>query len=291
MGHKLLDSGALLRLDDFAGIRVARPCPSATWSPVRQPHEWKPHLRFEPAAGGSGSWSGALDGRAAEAWALRTEAGFELGLWPGPNGQVGAFPEQHANWRWLRATCAASPRPLRVLNLFAYTGGSTLACAAAGNAEVTHIDGSRAALARARDNAARSGLARAPIRWIAEDVTTFVERAARRGESFDGVILDPPAFGRGGAKKREWRIERDLPPLLGSLRILLGSDPAFMLLSAHDPRWPTERLEEHIDALGFHQVDTTSGVMMLSPGSGNPLPMGCFCRFANPRLGTWNDEY
>ncbi|KAL3915838.1 MAG: hypothetical protein SGPRY_007062 [Prymnesium sp.] len=212
--------------------------------------------------------------------------GFSLALWAGPNGQLGAFPEQHSNWAWLHAACLASPSPLRVLNLFGYTGGSTLACAASGQAELTHLDGSRAAVARARSNADRSSLSAAPIKWIAEDATTYVSRAVRRGERFDGVILDPPAFGRGGAKKKEWRIERDLPPLLDSLRLLLGEEPAFVLLSSHDPRWAPSRLEQSIRALDFVDGKITSGTMRLHATSGKHLDMGGYCRYISSRLDT-----
>ena len=220
-GYALLDSGNRARLESFGGRVLSRPCPSATWRPGLPSAEWQAAELSLTADG----WSGADAGGE---WRLSTESGFSLDLWPGENGQVGAFPEQWDNWRWLKATCeaAGSTRRLRVLNLFAYTGGSTLACAASGAADVAHVDGARAAVSRARANAELSGLAAAPVRWLAEDALTFVERAVRRGEAYDGVVLDPPAFGRGGAKKKvDWRIERDLERLLRLLGDLLGDEP------------------------------------------------------------------
>ena len=206
--YQLIDSGGFRRLERLGGLTVARPCPSASWMPGLPPQEWQSDLTLTE----DGVWEGAQD--QLEEWRLDAEAGFSLGLWPGENGQLGAFPEQRANWRWLRAACEARPSSVRVLNLFGYTGGSSLACAASGNAEVTHLDGAKAAVTRARSNAELSGLAEQPVRWIVDDVLTFAERAVRRGDQYDAIVLDPPAFGRGGPKKRDWRIERDLPRLL-----------------------------------------------------------------------------
>ena len=169
------------------------------------------------------------------------------------------------------------------MNLFSYTGGSTLACAA-GGAAVTHLDGARSAVSRARRNARLAGLGDAPVRWIADDALTFVERAVRRGEVYDGIVADPPAFGRGGGKK-EWRIDKSLPKLLALLPALLADPPAFVLLSCHDQKWPRERLEEALsDALPAARRGGRweSGAMTLraGEGGGRDLPMGCFARWS-----------
>ncbi|EOD17179.1 hypothetical protein EMIHUDRAFT_118676 [Emiliania huxleyi CCMP1516] len=191
--YRLLDSGGASRLESFGDLVVRRPCPSALWQPGLPASRWdSADLVLRPEA--DGAWEGARANQLGEQWYMASEAGFSLGLWPGQNGQVGAFPEQGTNWRWLRSACEASPRRIRVLNLFGYTGGSSLACLASRNADVTHLDGARAAVSRARSNAELSGLSGEPV----DDALTYVRRAARRGERYDGIVLDPPAFGRGG---------------------------------------------------------------------------------------------
>jgi len=176
-----------------------------------------------------------------------------------------------------------APTGLQVLNLFGYTGGSSLACLASRNADVTHLDGARAAVSRARSNAELSGLSGEPVRWIVDDALTYVRRAARRGERYDGIVLDPPAFGRGA--KREWRIDRDLPLLSGLLAEVLSDDPSFVLLSAHDPRWPVAALDGQLREItrGASAVRgrCERGEMLLrARGGGRDLPMGVYSRWA-----------
>ena len=294
--------------------------------------EWRgPDLSWALAAAGEEADGGgaAAPGRSAAApappgdgdsgaWCMAASCGVRLGLCPGPSGQLGAFPEQAPNWAWLRAQCERAPprargAPLRVLNLFGHTGGSTLACAAAdapaaalagsadgasasagGAVEVVHLDGARSAVRRARANAQLSGLGAAPVRWLAEDTLTYVRRAVRRGERFDGLILDPPAFGRGGTKRAEWRLGRDLPLLVELLRELLSDEPAFVLLTCHDAKWPAEQLRAALDDLvrggtsgsgRAHEAPACEhGQMVLraSEPGGQDLPMGAFARCAWP---------
>ena len=153
-----------------------------------------------------------------------------------PSGQVGVFPEQRENWDWI-ARQVAKPQamlgPARVLNLFAYTGGSTLAAAAAG-AEVVHIDAVQKIVDRARENAAFSGLAERPIRWIAEDAVKFCRRELKRGKQYDAVILDPPSYGHG-PKGEPWKIDTDLLPLLKLCGELTAENRAFVLVTCHSP--------------------------------------------------------
>jgi 23S rRNA (cytosine1962-C5)-methyltransferase len=155
-----------------------------------------------------------------------------------PSGQIGVFPEQEPNWRWVAkrvgdATRAAPDTPPAVLDLFAYTGLGTLAAARAG-AAVTHVDAAKNLLAWARHNATLSGLGDVPIRWIAEDAPTFVAREGRRGRRYDGLILDPPSYGHGTGS-RTWRLERDLPDLLRACGRITPQRPAFLLLTCHTP--------------------------------------------------------
>ena len=298
-GYALLDSGDGRRLETFGRFTLVRACPSATWPRGLPAARWaeadvaydgdawsgRRLAEVEAASAGAGADADA-DGGGAVDWTLANDrAGVRLALDLGANGQIGVFPEQWKNWDWLRRECARrdGDAPPRVLNLFSYTGGSTLACAA-GGAAVTHLDGARSAVSRARRNARLAGLGDAPVRWIADDALTFVERAVRRGEVYDGIVADPPAFGRGGGKK-EWRIDKSLPKLLALLPALLADPPAFVLLSCHDQKWPRERLEEALsDALPAARRGGRweSGAMTLraGEGGGRDLPMGCFARWS-----------
>ena len=310
-GYELLDSGGYERLELFGGRIVARPCPSATWRRGAPASLWaQATLRYVDAPKGGereGEWIGevssdaaddaAKDDSATADWQMDSGCGFALALQQGRSGQVGAFPEQRDNWHWLREACAdacedaafhvgeaARPSELRVLNLFAHTGGSTLACAAAGGIEVVHLDGARSAIGRARMNADLSGLADAPVRWVSEDALTYCERALKRGERFDGLIVDPPAFGRGGKKKGvEWRISRDMPRLLELLEALLTDTPAFVLLTCHDARWPSATLAEEVERLlgsrGRAGHVEHGGMVLRAAKGGRDLPMGQFARW------------
>ncbi|MDE2038250.1 MAG: class I SAM-dependent methyltransferase [Patescibacteria group bacterium] len=230
-GYELLDSGEGEKLERFGGFVLARPDPQALW-PKRLP---------------KARWAAAdayftRDEKSAD-WAFRKElpaswpasfAGLNMLIKPTAFKHTGLFPEQAPNWEWLRSLVAKrgarGPRP-SVLNLFGYTGGATLACASAG-AEAAHIDGSKSAVSWARENAALSGLKDAPIRWIVEDARTFVEREARRGRTYDGILMDPPAFGRGPSGE-VWKIEEHLLPLIEGCRKLLSPDPLFFLINGY----------------------------------------------------------
>ena len=155
-------------------------------------------------------------------------------------GHVGVFPEQAANWDWIENCISSAGCSMNVLNLFAYTGGSTLAALRAG-ARVTHVDGARNIVAWARRNAEANQLANAPVRWIVEDVTKFVGREVRRGARYDAVILDPPSYGHG-ARGEVWRLAKDLPLLLERCAELTCEARQFMLLTCHTPGFTDDRL-------------------------------------------------
>ncbi len=235
--YQLVDSGDFKRLEHIGGFLIERPAPAAVWSPSLAMETWKgAQARFERLSEGNGRWhfSGPdLKGKSFEVrlgsipFVLRM-TGF---------GHLGLFAEQEPNWRRLQEVLKqpsfSSSAPAEVLNLFAYTGGSTMACALAG-ARVTHVDASKTSVDWARENAARAGLAEAPIRWIVEDVQAFVARELRRGRRYQGLILDPPSFGRG-PKGQTWKIEEHLIPLLRDLAQLMDPERGFVLLSSHSP--------------------------------------------------------
>ncbi|MEO5941040.1 MAG: SAM-dependent methyltransferase [Candidatus Limnocylindrales bacterium] len=218
---ELLDAGDGRRLDRL-GVRVVdRPAPAALW-PQRLPAvDWAAaDLRFDR----DGGWAASEEGP----WTVATD-GLTLELRPTEAGQIGLFPEQLGFWPWLRGALAGRPDP-SVLHLFAHTGATTLALAAAG-ARVSHVDGSRPAVAWARRNAELSGLTEWPIRWIVDDALAFTEREARRGRRYDGIVLDPPSFGHG-PKGSRWELGDALPALLDACAAV-ATDDAFVLLTAH----------------------------------------------------------
>jgi 23S rRNA (cytosine1962-C5)-methyltransferase len=234
--YALLDFGDGRKLERFGQFILDRPCPATEGGRRADPQTWsKATARFEltgeQRGGQRGQWSptGALP----ESWTIAIDT-LRFEIKPTDFGHVGLFPEQIANWRWIaeQITKAAqsNARP-KVLNLFAYTGGSTLAAAAAG-AEVVHVDSSRAAVAWARRNAELSGLSAAPIRWIVEDAPRFVRRELARGNRYDAVILDPPSYGHGPAGEA-WKLENDLPALLSNCLALPAGRPNFILLTCH----------------------------------------------------------
>src|SRR5262245_59076067 len=236
--YELLDAGDGARLERFGARVVARPLPAAERG-RRDPAAWRTaSMTFEPDQG----WTGQDP---ASPWEV-TIAGLRVELRPTPTGQVGLFPEQAASWEWLRDRV----RPgMEVLNLFAYAGVVTLVASAAG-ASVVHVDGSRPTVAWARRNAALSGLADRPIRWIVDDAAAFVARELRRGRRYDGVVLDPPSYGHG-AGGRVWRLEADLAPLLDQVADLIGGPDGFVLLTAHTHGfWPDRLAEEVAVSLG-----------------------------------------
>jgi 23S rRNA (cytosine1962-C5)-methyltransferase len=231
--YELVDAGVRRRLERLGALTVDRPAPTADGYRLT-PDAWGgADLRFDAGAGWSGpAWP-------AEPWPVAVD-GLTMELRATASGGVGLYPEHAANLRWLAAQVAtqgaarvatgpSTDRAPQVLNLFAHTGLATLALARAG-AAVAHVDSARSAVAWARRNAARSGLADRPIRWLVDDAMGFVAREARRGRRYDGIVLDPPAFGR--AAGREWRLELDLADLLAACASI-AAPGAFVLLTAH----------------------------------------------------------
>jgi len=228
--YELLDFGHGRKLERF-GVRILdRPAPQAKDRPPRSPGLWSSaDARFSEArAGVAGKWDPEMS--ESDKWrAVFGPLHFELRCTD--QGQVGVFPEQSENWKWIRRQIEAASEPLRVLNLFAYTGGSTLAAAAAG-AAVTHVDAAPSAIEWGRANARLSRLESASIRWISEDVPKFVRRELRRGRRYQGMILDPPSFGHG-PKGERWKLSQQLPDLLKACCELAGEELRFLLLTCH----------------------------------------------------------
>jgi 23S rRNA (cytosine1962-C5)-methyltransferase len=228
--YELLDTGAGRKLERFGLITLARPEPQAAWSPsLPAKSRNEAHGSFVPLPRAkNGEWKFAQP--VPQRWQMRRE---NLSFWvePTPSGHLGVFPDQANHWDWLASLIAPAATPPRVLSLFGYTGLATLACAAAG-AHVTHVDASRKAIKWARENQTLSQLEDRPIRWLVDDAQTFVAREIRRRRTYDGLILDPPRFGRG-PKGELWKLEESLPALLRQCRKLLSSAPLFVLLNTY----------------------------------------------------------
>lgn len=272
--YALLDSGDGKKLERFGRVVLSRPCAQAVWTPALPAAEWaRADAAFDRTEGNQWRNRGALPGQ----WTIRV-GGIAFQLSGTDFGHLGIFPEQRAQWCWIRDTvrqaCAARRRPLHVLNLFAYSGGSTLA-AALGGAEVCHLDASKGMVQWARDNARLNGLEAHPIRWITDDAHKFLCREARRERRYDAVILDPPTFGRG-QNNELYKIEKDLPETLRLCRSLLSAEPLFMLLSAHTPGYTPvvlgNVLGQAVSGLGGR---TESGEMVLNGADAQVLPTPC----------------
>jgi 23S rRNA (cytosine1962-C5)-methyltransferase len=227
---ELLDSGDGRKLERFGPYTFSRPEPQAVWRPALPEKDWQAaHARFESSNeenGGHFQFRVEVEPR----WPMQYRG---LKFWGGASASrhLGLFPEQASQWDWIGQQIEASHRPLQVLNLFGYTGLATLAAAQAG-ARVTHLDASKRVVTWARDNQTLSGLQNHPIRWIIDDALKFVERESRRQARYDGLILDPPKFGRG-PKGEVWEFYRLLPALLNGCSSILSEEPSFVVLTAY----------------------------------------------------------
>jgi 23S rRNA (cytosine1962-C5)-methyltransferase len=231
--HALVDSGGGRKLERYGERLVIRPEPQCLWAPRLPEDVWAgADAVFEPAddeEAGRWRFTGAMSETWPMAWRdIDFHARFTAFR------HLGVFPEHAANWEWISDRVRGSGRPFRALNLFGYTGVASLAAAKAG-ASVTHVDASKRAVSWARENAALSGLAEAPIRWLTEDTRKWVAREARRGARYDGIILDPPKYGRGPAGE-VWRLYEDLPDLMAGCAGLLSDDASFLLLNGYSER-------------------------------------------------------
>ena len=281
--YELTDFGDGRKLERLGAWLLDRPCSAAAGVRQTRPAEWRrATARFEGDRTAEGAWSppaGRWEPANTEICVpLEARGEFRLQLAPLPSGQVGVFPEQLECWRWI-ATQVARLGAIKVLNLFAYAGGSTLAAAALG-AEVVHVDAAKSVVERARQNAAMSGLAEHPIRWIVEDAVKFCQREVKRGNRYDAVILDPPTYGHG-PKGEDWQIKRDLLPLLELCGELTERRPKFALVTCHTPSIGPAELAAYLsDGLFGHcGQPPRTGELVLETTDGRRLPSGVFARW------------
>lgn len=280
-GYALLDSGDARKLERFGDVVLARPCAQAAWRPRLPPAAWSAaHASFAREEGQR--WTVRVE--LPESWNVDID-GLRFELRRTDFGHLGVFPEQRALWRWvaepLRAAAARRGRAPSFLNLFAYSGGTTLAAAKAG-AEVCHLDASKGMVSWARANAALNGLDAAPIRWIVDDALKFLKREIKRGRRYDAIALDPPTFGRG-AKGEVYKIDDALRETLDACAGLLSDDADFLLLSSHTPGFTPIVLANLVgQTVAGRRGAIESGEMVLG-GEGDvlPLPSGAWARWAS----------
>ena len=226
--YELIDASDGERLERWGEYILIRPDPQVIWHGAKSSPLWKrADASYKRSSKGGGAWQ---ESRVPESWTIGYR---DLTFLIKPMGfkHTGIFPEQAANWDWFSEKIRNAGRPVKVLNLFAYTGGATLAAVAAG-ATVTHVDASKGMVAWAKENAKSSGLEDAPIRWLVDDCQKFVEREIRRGNHYDAIIMDPPSYGRG-PKGEIWKIEDAIHPLVKLCAQLLSDDPLFFLINSY----------------------------------------------------------
>ena len=285
--YALLDSGNGEKLERYGRYRIVRPEAQALWTPRKPAAEWDgADAKFvgiaeDEAAGDSGGrWRTKTP--LGETWPMTYDGVPFLGRFTNFR-HVGVFPEQATHWDWMKALIAQEGgRALKVLNLFAYTGVASLVAAKAG-AEVTHIDASKKAIGWARENQTLGKLEALKIRWICEDAMKFVEREGRRGNRYDGIILDPPKFGRG-PNGEVWDIFTDLKALLAACVGLLSERAIFLILTAYSIRASFYSIDElSAECLAGHGGLLESGELVLrEEGGGRALSTSLFSRWSRP---------
>lgn len=226
--YEVIDCSAGEKLERWGDYLLVRPDPQVIWNtPKRHPGWSRMNGHYHRSSKGGGEWE--FFGLPQQ-WSISYK-NLTFHLKPFSFKHTGLFPEQAANWDWFSEKIRNAGRPVKVLNLFAYTGGATLAAAAAG-AAVTHVDASKGMVAWAKENAAASGLGNAKVRWLVDDCQKFVEREIRRGNRYDAVIMDPPSYGRG-PKGEVWKIENAVHPLISLCARLLSDEPLFFLVNSY----------------------------------------------------------
>ena len=227
--YEVLDASGGERLERWGKFILVRPDPQVIWNTPKTAPQWKRYdARYVRANTGGGHWT---DNKLPERWQIHYKDYLTFNVKPMNFKHTGLFPEQAVNWDFVMDKIRKADRPIRVLNLFAYTGGATVACAKAG-AAVCHVDAAKGMVAWAKENAVASRLADRPIRWIVDDCAKFVEREIRRGKTYDAIIMDPPSYGRGPGGE-VWKLEDNLYPFLELCSRVLSDKPLFVVLNSY----------------------------------------------------------
>ena len=226
--YTVIDTSQGEKLERWGKYSLVRPDPQVIWKSEKKNPLWRTaDASYKRSRSGGGAWS---ENKLPESWVI-SYGELKFRIKPMGFKHTGLFPEQAANWDWFSELIRNANRPIKVLNLFAYTGGATVAAAAAG-ASVCHVDASKGMVAAAKENAALSGLADAPIRYIVDDCKKFIEREIRRGNKYDGIIMDPPSYGRGPTGE-VWKIEDNIDDFVALTAGVLSNEPLFFLLNSY----------------------------------------------------------
>jgi 23S rRNA (cytosine1962-C5)-methyltransferase len=278
--YELLDAGAGEKLERYGEYVLRRPDPEALWQKTLSKEEWdKAQFRFV-RNGPHTKWE--TRDEVAKEWNI-SFGDFTFSIRPTSFKHTGLFPEQLLNWQWMEQVISqhkdSYPEPISVLNLFAYTGGATLACARAG-AEVCHVDGSKTAVAWARENAELSGLKDAPIRWITDDVIAFLKREIKRGRKYDAIVMDPPSFGHG-PNDELWKIEEHFLELMKLCSEVLSDAPLFVLINGYTAGYSPIAYENTLkDMMNGKEGEIEIGELTIAQSSSDKLlPCGIFARW------------
>ncbi len=279
--YELLDSGNGEKLERYGSVILSRPDPQVLWHKRLPETEWaKAQAQFSRSSE-KAVWKIAHG--TPERWPIEL-GGLKFWIRPTSFKHTGLFPEQSQNWKWIQENIVREKREekIKVLNLFGYTGGATLAAAAAG-AEVVHLDGSKVAMNWASDNAELSGLKDKPIRWILDDARTFVQREIKRGKKYDAIIMDPPSFGHG-SKGEVWKIEEDLIDLLTLCKQILSEEPLFFLINGYASGYSALAYKNNLDELmkDYKGVSEIGELTIVESGKdARMLPAGIFARWSS----------
>lgn len=282
--YELIDSGGFLKLERFGQYVTIRPEPQAVWDSTLSMPEWEKmaHVRFEPKSSSSGNWV-KLKKNMPDQWQIKyaiqsiesKEIAFRLGLTSFKH--VGIFPEQAVNWEYIADSVSRMPKqPVRFLNLFAYTGGASLAARAAG-AETLHLDSIKQVVNWANENQQLSGLK--DIRWVVEDALKFARREVKRGNKYNGIILDPPAFGHG-PNGEKWKLEDQINEMVKLVLELLDDQYHFLILNAYSLGFSSLILENLLQS-GDKKRKVEIGELYLEDRFSKRLPLGAFGRLRN----------
>jgi len=276
--YELLDSGDGMKLERFGSAVLSRPDPLALWHKNLSENEWQKADGVFHQSGVKASWK-MKDG-VEKMWNVKID-NLVFAIKLGSFKHTGIFPEQLSNWQFIKENISkkvAEGKKVKMLNLFGYTGGATLAGLSAG-AEVCHVDGSKTAINLANENTKLSGLDGKPVRWILEDARKFVEKEVRRGMKYDAIVMDPPAFGHGG-KGEVWKIEEDLLPLLEACGKLLSSEPLFVIINGYASGYSAITYMENIKSVVGTSGTIEAGELTIQEKSGRLLPAGIFARWS-----------
>ena len=243
--YKLLDATDGFRLESWGGVILVRPDPQVVWKFEKKSPMWdKAHAVYHRSTTGGGEWE--YRKKFPAEWNIRYDS-MTFKVTPTGFKHTGIFPEQATNWDEYAKMIAKEGRELNILNLFGYTGGATLACAAAG-AKVCHVDASKGVVAWGKENAQLSGLGDKPIRWIVDDCIKFVQREIRRGNKYDGIIMDPPSYGRG-PNGEVWKLEDNIFQLLELCSQILSDDPLFVAVNSYTTGVSPSVMEYMLDVM------------------------------------------